>query len=572
MSQVNTREAAAQAAPGPGTGPIPAPPGFPVVWEQPDDERRFWEQDRMHFPEPITRLDDSLMRTVYGEGFNRAAEQYGLPIRAHARRIGAYHYSSMAPNVPPEQMEAQGKIAEERINPSISGLGERWEREWLPEIQRHLAEMRAFDLAGAPLPELAAHLDRTMERTARLWEIHFELAFPMLLALSLFDDFYRDLFGDEDAFQAYRLLQGFENKTLESNQEMWKLSRKAVADPTVRQVFETLAVDEIVPALEESDPGRSFLAELRTFLEAYGRRGDTWGLRQPGWIEDPASVIRNLKDYVRQPDRDLPAERAALIEERERLLAETRERLAGYPGPVVGQFEELLQAAQFANVLSEEHGFWIDFSSVYEVRLVFLELGKRFAAAGVMDDPDGVFSLTVEEIRATAEALPKLDRRALVAERRAEIEAAAAITPPPVLGTPPSGPPPQDPIGRAIMKMFGGGPPPASDVPSELRGNAGSPGKVSGTARIVRSLDEADRLRPGDVLVAEFTAPPWTPLFATVSAVVTDAGGILSHCAVVAREYGIPAVVGTGRATATIRDGQQVEVDGNAGLVRLLDD
>jgi rifampicin phosphotransferase len=121
------------------------------------------------------------------------------------------------------------------------------------------------------------------------------------------------------------------------------------------------------------------------------------------------------------------------------------------------------------------------------------------------------------------------------------------------------------------VKMFGSGPPPASDVPSELRGNAGSPGRVRGTARIVRSLDEADRLRPGDVLVAEFTAPPWTPLFATVSAVVTDAGGILSHCAVVAREYGIPAVVGTARATATIRDGQQVEVDGNAGLVRLLD-
>jgi rifampicin phosphotransferase len=571
VTQVEPR-AAAQETSGPGAGPSAAPPTFPVVWEQPDDEQRFWEQDRMHFPEPITMLDDALMRTVYGHGFNRAAEQYGLPVRGHTRRIGAYHYSSMAPNVPPEQMEAQGKIAEERINPAMTGLAELWEREWLPEIQQHIAHWRAFDLASASVPELMAHLDDTMERTGRLWEIHFLLAFPMLLALSLFDDFYRDLFGDEDAFQAYRLLQGFENKTLESNQQLWALSRKAVADPTVRQIFERLAIGEIVPALQESEPGRAFLAELRTFLEAYGRRGDTWGLRQPGWIEDPTSVIRNLKDYVAQPDRDLAAERAALVEERERLLAETRARLAGYPQPVVGQFEELLKAAQFANILSEEHGFWIDFSSVYEVRLVFLELGKRFAAAGVLDDAEDVFVLTVDEIRATAEALPTLDRRVLVAERRAELSQAAAITPPPVLGTPPSGPPPQDPIGRAIMKMFGGGPPPPSDVPTELRGNAGSPGKVSGTARVVRSLDEADRLRPGDVLVAEFTAPPWTPLFATVSAVVTDAGGILSHCAVVAREYGIPAVVGTARATATIRDGQQVEVDGNAGLVRLLED
>ena len=570
MNQVETREAPTATAP--AVGPIGAVPGFSDGWEQPDDDQRFWEQERTHFPAPIIPLDYSLMDIVYKRGFNRAAEQYGLPIRADARRIGGYIYASMASHIPPEQMEAQGKIAEERITPVVVALGERWEREWLPEIQRHLAELRAYDLAGASVPELVAHLGETEARMERVWEIHFLLAFPMLLGLSLFDDFYRDLFGDEDAFQAYRLLQGFQNKTLESNQELWKLSRKVLADPTVRQVFETLAVSEIVPALEETAPGRAFLAELQAFLGAYGRRGDTWGLRPPGWIEDPTSVIRNLKEYVRQPDRDLDSERAALIEERERLVAETRERLAGYPGPVVEQFEGLLASAQFATILSEEHGFWIDFSSTYEVRLIFLEFGKRLTAAGVLNEPDDVFFLTIDEIRATAEALPTLDRRALVQERRAEIAAAAAIAPPPVLGTPPSGPPPQDPIGRAIVKMFGGGPPPASDVPTELRGNAGSPGKVSGTARIIHSLDEADRLRPGDVLVTEFTAPPWTPLFATVSAVVTDAGGILSHCAVVAREYGIPAVVGTARATATLRDGQQVEVDGNAGLVHLLED
>jgi pyruvate,water dikinase len=548
-----------------------APADFEFAWEQPGDERGFWERDRMHFPEPIVPLDYSMMRIVYGEGFNRAAEQYGTPVRAHPRRFGAYFYSAMAPSVPPEQMAAQGKIAEERLTPAVSSLRERWEAEWLPEIQEIIAELRAYDLAGASMPELIRHLDLAIERMGRLWEIHFLLAFPMLLGLSLFDDFYRDLFGDEDAFQAYRLLQGFENKTLESNQALWALSRRALAEPTVRQVFETLEVGEIALALEESTPGRAFLAELQAFLDAYGHRGDTWGLSVPGWLESPTSVLRNLRDYVRQPDRDLAAERAALVEERERHLAEVRARLAGYPRPVVGQFEGLLTAAQFANVLSEEHGFWIDFTSTYEVRLVFLEVGKRLADASVLDAQDDVFFLTVEEVRETAESLPALDRRALVAERRAEVERAATITPPLVLGTPPSGPPPQDPIGRAIVKMFGGGPPPASEESSELRGSAGSPGVIRGTARVLRSLSEADRLQPGDVLVAEFTAPPWTPLFATASAVVTDAGGILSHCAVVAREYGIPAVVGTARATATIRDGQQIEVDGNAGLVRLLD-
>jgi len=547
------------------------PTDFPVTWDQPGDERGFWQQDRMHFPEPMSVLDHDFVHVLYELGFNRAAEQYELPIRAAARRINTYHYSAMAPNIPPEQMAEQGKRAEAKVTPAIATLGERWEQEYLPELQRDLATWRAYDLAGASIPALVQHLGWTLERLERVWEIHFLIAFPMLLSLSLFDDLYRDLFGEEDAFQAYRLLQGFDNKTLETNREMWGLSRRILAEPVVRQVFETLAPGEIVPALEESVPGRAFLAELHAFLDAYGRRGDTWGIRLPGWIEDPTSVLRNLKEYIKQTDRDLAAERAALVEERERLVQEARERLAGYPGPVVGQFEGLLKAAQVANILSEEHGFWIDFSTTYEVRLVILELGKRLASAGAIDAPDDVFYLGLDEIRASAEASPPLDRHALIAERKAELLHAATLTPPPVLGTPPAGPPPQDPIGRAIVKMFGGGPPPASDVPGELRGNAGSPGKTTGTARVIRSLDDAARLQPGEVLVAEFTAPPWTPLFATASAVVTDAGGILSHCAVVAREYGIPAVVGTARATATIRDGQQIEVDGNAGLVRLLD-
>ena len=558
MAQIETRQATDSAA-------------FPVVWERPEDAQGFWQQDRMHFPEPLTLMDHSFVQMVHEHGFNKAAAHYQLPIRAAIRRFNTYHFDSMAPNVPPEQMEAQGKLAEAQVSPVIAKLDELWEQEWLPELKEYLATWQAYDLAGADLPALSAHFEWSVDRIRRVWEIHFLVALPMLLSISIFDDFYRDLFGDEDAFQAYRLLQGFDNKTLESNRELWSLSRAAVADATVRAVFETVPAGEIVAALQGSEAGRAFLGQLQTFLNAYGRRGDTWGLRQPGWIEDPTSVLRNLKDYVRQPDRDLAAERAALIEERERLVAETRERLQGYPRQVVGQFEGLLKAAQVGNVLSEEHGFWIDFSTTYEMRLVILEMGKRFAAAGALDQPDDVFYLSVEEVREAAAALPGLKRQALVAERKAELAHAATLTPPPFLGTPPAGPPPQDPMGRAIVKMFGGGPPPVSDVPSELRGSAGSPGKVTGTARVIRTLDEADRVRPGDVLVAEFTAPPWTPLFATVSAVVTDAGGILSHCAVVAREYGIPAVVGTGRATAVIKDGQQVEVDGNAGTVRMLE-
>jgi pyruvate,water dikinase len=103
-----------------------------------------------------------------------------------------------------------------------------------------------------------------------------------------------------------------------------------------------------------------------------------------------------------------------------------------------------------------------------------------------------------------------------------------------------------------------------------LLGLAGSGGTVRGTAKVLNSVEEADKLTPGDILVAATTTPPWTPLFANIAGVVTDAGGILSHPAVVAREYGIPAVVGTAQSTSVIQDGQTIEVDGNAGVVRIV--
>jgi pyruvate,water dikinase len=125
-------------------------------------------------------------------------------------------------------------------------------------------------------------------------------------------------------------------------------------------------------------------------------------------------------------------------------------------------------------------------------------------------------------------------------------------------------------MSRTLGKFFGA-PPPVSPDPNLLQGNAGSPGMARGPARVIRLLAEAAKLEPGDVLVAETTAPPWTPLFASAAAVVTDTGGILSHCAIVAREYGIPAVVGAGTATTVIQDGQMVEVNGQAGTVRIIE-
>jgi len=234
---------------------------------------------------------------------------------------------------------------------------------------------------------------------------------------------------------------------------------------------------------------------------------------------------------------------------------------------VISQFEFFLRAAQEASVIREDHNFWIDFQGPFLFRQIVLEFGRRFEQAGVIDEAADVFDLTLDEVQETAGA--QSDLRGLVAERRRKRERFHTVVPPAALGTLPPGPPPDDPVGLAISKVLGVPAPPMSD-PNELRGVPASGGVIQGRARVIHRLEEADSLQQGDILVAESTLPPWTPLFATVAAVVTDTGGVLSHAAIVAREYKIPAVVGTDMATSKIRDGQMIEVDGDLGIVRII--
>jgi pyruvate,water dikinase len=261
-----------------------------------------------------------------------------------------------------------------------------------------------------------------------------------------------------------------------------------------------------------------------------------------------------------------PAEQQAeLATGRERSLAEARERLADAPDGTRERFERGLAAATIAIRLHEDHHFWIDASVTHAVRCVLLEAGRRLAPA-VIPHAGDVFHLTPAELREGL--LGRAPLHDLVGKRRDEIERFASVEQPPFLGPPPEEPP-DDPFTRMMARMLGF-PVEQHGGTAGVGGNPGSAGVARGRARIIASLDEVDRLGPGDVLVTPMTTPPWTPLFARVAAVVTDVGGILSHAAVVAREYGIPAVVGTGIATAEIPDGALVEVDGTAGTVRVL--
>lgn len=553
------------AAPDGAPAPLPIPPNFPVAWTAPGDPQMFWTQERMHYPQPITPLSFSF---VFDQGFNHGAEFYSMPVRAASRRFNSYVYWSVHPVVPPEQMAELGAQSEAKLTAAIGRLQQLWDEEWLPKVKEHLAYWDSYDLKAASLADLSALLDETEQRAQTVWGIHFELVFPVYLVMSLYEEMFTDLFGEDAKFDAYRLIQGYGNKSVELDHALWDLSRVALKTPAVAAAISGGDPSTVASQLGGVPGSAEFVAALHTFLETYGRRVTQLELSMASWIEDPAPAMRTLKGYLAQPDRDLGADLQAQADERDRLYAERMAQIKDYPEPVQAQFNGLLAAARIANPISESHTFYIDYGVVHRVRQVVMEIGRRLAPAGAFDVAGDVMYLTLDELRA-AIANPAADCRKVIADRKAEIAHYSGIPAPAVIGTLPPGPPPNDPFGRAIAKLFGMGPHRESEA-GTVAGSPGSPGVVRGTVRIISGLDEADRLQPGDILVSATTTPPWTPLFAIAGAVVTDTGGILSHCAVVAREYGIPAVVGTVTGTAVLKDGQQVEVDGAAGTVRVL--
>jgi len=581
MSTSNTQ------TPAPGQR-ISTSPDFPVNWENPRDAKITWMLSPAN-KTPVHQLIFSVVGAFFsgaGAGFEKA----GLPMDMHMKRINTYFYMGMAPKAaPPEAvMKVLGFISraapglfkalmgkmgagmskkqEAALNPIIERFDEHWNDELLPEIKQHIAYFESSNLHGMSLDQLRAHMSEALKRTARMGDLH-GVVMPMLFAMSQFEEFYCELFNGATTLDALRLTQGLDNLTVKGDNALWQLSRTARSIPEVHSILSRNAAGDVIPALEKSPQGKSLLANLRAWLAEYGQRlNSVFALSEPSWIEDPAPVIKNLQTYINLPDRKPESESAAATE-REKAIAEARAKLARHPKPVVARFEMLLKAAQVATIVHEDHNVWIDQRCFYHVRRIIMEFGRRLAQAGILETVDDVFYLTPEELQNNWDASLK----DLVQDRKNEMERFGRVTPPPMLGTEPyfemtDG-------GAMVRAMFKGEMSQETfknEEANSVKGLAGSAGVVRGTARVLHSLGDASKLQPGEILVTIATEPPWTPLFATAAAVVTNQGGVLSHTAVVAREYRIPAVVGTQIATTAFKDGQLLEVDGNAGIVRLI--
>jgi pyruvate,water dikinase len=217
--------------------------------------------------------------------------------------------------------------------------------------------------------------------------------------------------------------------------------------------------------------------------------------------------------------------------------------------------------------LTPDHHFYIDQGANARLRVVLITLGQRLVDEGLLDVADDVLFLRYNELRAFVGNPDAVDARALVAQRRGEREAAAQRRPRDWVGT----------VTESQLNFpywVNWGYPERfhrqeSQGAAQIAGSAGSPGVVEGTARVVRTVADFDEVAEGDILVCQMTNPAWVVLFTKIAGLVTDTGGTTSHPAVLAREFGIPAVVGTSEATRRISTGDRIRVDGTAGVVEI---
>lgn len=537
--------------------PIPTPENFPVTWEAPEEAMLLWEQEQMHSPHSITPLSAQVNTEIIEPSLSRHGRGLGLPIQGTmTRRINTYIFRTAVPDF------ALIEGTEDRIKATVQergfGMYARWESEFLPRIEALNQELRTFDYAGATDDELRVQFARMFEILAEEWDIHFTLL-PGFLVSAAFKMFCAGIFGFA-GLEAYEMMQGSWSMSVESGSKLWQLAQSA--PPSVRQVIERQPSAAALAELESNAEGQTFLAGLRDYLEKYGWRSGTFDLIEPSWSERPELAIDNIRLMFRVPT-DPADDQARGAAQAEVMANECRAKLEDNPA-ALGQFEFMLQAARAYPQLQENHNFHIDQKGLALCRLGLNEIGARMAAAGVVSEANDIHYLTREKIDAFLGG-SRDQHQEQVAAAKAEMAHFSSIRPPLRLG---SNPPVENPdpflndfFGRSIIEPSGSA--------KELKGTASSRGRVTGTARVIRTLAAADRVQEGDILVCDMTTPAWTPLFASLAAIVSDSGGPLSHCAVVAREYGVPCVTGTRIATSFIPDGATITVDGGTGLVRI---
>jgi pyruvate,water dikinase len=364
-------------------------------------------------------------------------------------------------------------------------------------------------------------------------------------------------FGEDTELMRAKLISGVTgNVTMETNIRLWDLSQVAKSLPEVRACIRQVDEKDLLDRLEKMEEGREFLKALRAFLNEYGHREIRMDILYPTWGEDPAPVFAFIRSYLYAEEAQSPhRQQARLVEERrevtDQVLCHIEDRYIGrlFVSPV---FRWILAQTQVHT--RERDTMHFELTRLFPPFRTFLyELGNRWTDRKDLDQPDDIFFLYFADLKELAKQAQPMQE--VVSARRLEFEASKTYPWPDVISS--------------EGEVFLSGQDWTYKDRETLQGISGSPGMVTGVAKVIRGPEEFGNLNKGDILVAPLTNPVWTPLFAIAAGVVTEVGGILSHGAIVAREFGIPAVMSVPGATKLLSEGQRITVDGNRGFVQL---
>jgi phosphohistidine swiveling domain-containing protein len=564
---------------------------FPVEWDSEVEKQFFWVYDDLHIPHPVSPMFFDI--GGWWLSCDHMFRRFGTPFAVDwlAKNVNGYVYTTAIPADPSLRIEGTEYSSSytarvPRDASFASGMGKYldtvlpvygrhfadwWRDRLVPEMQRNFEylEAKLDEAGGMTLPELATLLEDAIDIHDRHWKIHWMLNFAQLSATLNLRAVMEKVRGKVDEELLGRLQNSASDRNWDSIEALWRMKNEVRDDAELRAAFEAGGkdADAIADALRATDRGRRFIRER---IEPYQREFGWHAVWSHEFIfptvrEEMEPVLDLIRDYL-ESDYDYPTAIEAM---RKDIEAASREILEGLEGEALDE----MRAANEINLrmapLTPDHHFYIDQGANAHVRLVLIAIGRKLVEEGRLEKPDDVLFLRYNELRMLIGDPAALDARALVAERRAQRERSKQLRPRNWIGT-------VTPSQLAFPYLVNWGYPErfyqehgADGGP--ITGIAGSPGVVEGTARVVMTIDEFDEVTDGDILVCQMTNPAWVVLFTKIAGLVTDTGGTTSHPAVLSREFGIPAVVGTSVATHRIATGDRIRVDGSGGVVEVLE-
>jgi phosphohistidine swiveling domain-containing protein len=565
------------------------------------EEQRGWFRDGMHFPEPMFPFDFVTADSPYMSLGQANSRIFLVPPALGIDHRVLFGWVYMSPNGVTDEAEIGRRAGEfqQRAGYYFQNWDElygRWQKKVEDEI-RAVDELVVPDLPsqediavvmegrglGSSHTLLLAY-SRLLESVDRIWQYHFEFLNLGYAAYLAFYQMCKEAFPDIADQTIAQMVSGIDVVLFRPDEELKRLARLAIGMGIAAAVKSAADEDELRASLETSREGRDWLADWDATKQPWFNysNGNGFYHHHRSWIDDPSIPLAGVSSYIGRLEAgdDISRPLEAVVAERDRIAAEYRELLPD--DATRSAFDESLGLSRVVFPYVESHNFYVEhwYHTLFwnKVR----EFGDLLMRNGFIAEVDDVFYLQRHEISdalvdlrlawaAGSEARGPGYWPPIVAERKRIMDAMREWSPPPALGAVP------DAITEPMTIMLWGITTErvrewASGSADEdaLTGFAGSPGVVEGVARVVLDVRDVGKIEEGEILVAPVTSPSWTPVFGKVAAAVSDIGGIMSHAAIVAREYGMPAVVGTGNATARIRSGDRLRVDGNAGVVTIL--